>query len=136
MNAAHPNDELKKDLGAALGARRDLGDDYESALVDSFLAKVDAKIDSQVERQVRRGLAEQAVDRHRRPGRRGWRGDALPYVSLVLAVPLSGIGAGSAGLTGLVVSWIGIVAVNAAHAWSPHLSGRRRDGSDGSDWEK
>ncbi|MBW8737767.1 MAG: hypothetical protein JF621_11755, partial [Streptomyces turgidiscabies] len=37
---AHDAD-LKKELSATLHARRELGSEYESALVDSFLEKVD-----------------------------------------------------------------------------------------------
>ncbi|GAA3099479.1 hypothetical protein GCM10020254_51160 [Streptomyces goshikiensis] len=40
-------------------------------------------------------------------------------VTLVLAVPLSAIGAAQARLSGLVVVWAGIVAVNLIHARSP-----------------
>ncbi|MFC9084487.1 hypothetical protein ACFTY7_48180, partial [Streptomyces sp. NPDC057062] len=53
--------ELKKELHASLQARRELGEDYESALVDSFLEKVDQRIDGAVERRVRRQLAEQRL---------------------------------------------------------------------------
>src|SRR6201999_1211249 len=53
--------ELKKELNATLQARRELGDEYESALVDSFMEKVDQRIDGAVERRVRRQLAEQQM---------------------------------------------------------------------------
>ncbi|MFE2632181.1 hypothetical protein ACFXDP_30285, partial [Streptomyces sp. NPDC059374] len=47
MDAQGP--ELKKELDATLQARRELGEEYESALVDSFLEKVDQRIDGAVE---------------------------------------------------------------------------------------
>src|SRR5690606_33802636 len=50
--------DLKKELNATLQARRELGEEYESALVDAFLEKVDQRIDGAVERRVRRQLAE------------------------------------------------------------------------------
>ena len=53
--------ELKKELDATLQARRELGEEYESALVDSFLEKVDQRIDGAVERRLRRQLAEQQM---------------------------------------------------------------------------
>ena len=53
--------ELKKELNATLHARRELGEEYESALVDSFLEKVDQRIDTAVERRVRRQMAEQQM---------------------------------------------------------------------------
>jgi hypothetical protein len=59
MDARDP--ELKKELNATLQARRELGEEYESALVDSFLEKVDQRIDGAVDRRLRRQLAEQQM---------------------------------------------------------------------------
>ncbi|MFC9459480.1 hypothetical protein ACFT16_27715, partial [Streptomyces sp. NPDC056983] len=53
--------ELKKELDATLHARRELGEEYESALVDSFLDKVEQRLDGAVDRRVRRQLAEQQM---------------------------------------------------------------------------
>ncbi len=135
--------ELKKELAATLNARRDLGEDYESALVDSFLEKVDQRIDSVVDRRVRRQVAEQqmVVARgSRSPDRSSdtW-GERYGFgvVSLVAAIPLSGIGGGVAELPGLFVTWAGIVGVNVAWALrnSPTL-GRRRGAKGESEWEE
>jgi hypothetical protein len=135
--------ELKKELDATLHARRELGEEYESALVDSFLAKVDQRIDGAVERRVRRQLAEQqmVVARgSRSPKATDSWGERFGFgiVSLVLAIPLSAIGGGVARLPGLLVAWAGIVGVNAFQAVraNPGLFGGRRRGSprDG-DWE-
>ncbi|MEU2287402.1 hypothetical protein ABZ614_36770 [Streptomyces sp. NPDC013178] len=135
--------ELKKELNATLQARRELGEEYESALVDSFLEKVDQRIDGTVERRVRRQFAEQqmVVARDARSPRAtdSW-GERFGFgiVSLVLAVPLSAIGVGVAGLPGLIVSWVGIVGVNAVQAarTNPSLfGGRRHRSSQGGDWE-
>lgn len=137
--------ELKKDLEATLRARRDLGDEYESALIDSFLEKVDQRIDGAVERRLRRQTAElqMAAARDARAPRPtdSW-GERFGFgiVSLVLAVPLSAIGGGVAGLPGLLVAWTGIVGVNAVQAarTTPGLFGshHRRRRKDGSDWEE
>lgn len=113
--------ELKKELDATLQARRELGEEYESALVDSFLEKVDQRIDGAVERRLRRQLAEQqmasARDARSPKATDSW-GERFGFgiVSLVLAIPLSGIGAGAAGLSGLLVAWAGIVGVNVVQA--------------------
>ncbi|QES48587.1 hypothetical protein DEJ50_12895 [Streptomyces venezuelae] len=117
--------ELKKELDATLKARRDLGPEYEAALVDSFVEKVDT--------QVRRRLAEQRLS-----AERGGRAPAAPadgnfaerfgfaIITLVLAIPLSAIGAAHAGLDGLLVSWAGIVGVNFVHTARPGRFRRRR----------
>jgi hypothetical protein len=125
--------ELKKELNATLQARRELGDEYESALVDSFLEKVDQRIDGAVERRVRRQMAEtqMVVARGSRSPRAtdSW-GERFGFgiVSMVLAIPLSAIGGGIAHLPGLLVAWGGIVGVNAVQAarTNPELFGRRR----------
>ncbi|MFE9679611.1 hypothetical protein ACFYO5_36820 [Streptomyces sp. NPDC006259] len=134
--------ELKKELDATLHARRELGDEYESALVDSFLEKVDQRIDGAVERRVRRQFAEQQMVSARGSRSSGatdsW-GERFGFgiVSLVLAIPLSAIGAGVAHLPGLIVSWVGIVGINVVQAAriNPGLFGRRGGSAPNSDWE-
>lgn len=133
--------ELKKELNASLQARRELGEEYESALVDSFLEKVDERIDGAVDRRVRRQLAERqlTVARDARSPRvtDSW-GERFGFgiVSLVLAVPLSAIGGGVGNLPGLLVTWLGIVGVNVVQAvrTNPGLFGRREAAKDG-DWD-
>ncbi|GHB40797.1 hypothetical protein GCM10010331_30120 [Streptomyces xanthochromogenes] len=131
--------ELKKELDATLHARRELGPDYEPALVESFLEKVEQRVDASVDRRVRRQLAEQqiVVARGGRPARSGSDshfGERFGFalISLVLAVPLSAIGGVNGGFDGLVVTWLGIVGVNAVHAahrW-PWLKHRRSGAED------
>lgn len=140
MDARDP--ELKKELNATLQARRELGEEYESALVDSFLEKVDQRIDGAVDRRLRRQLAEQQMVTARgarSPKSTDSFGDRFGFgiVSLVLAIPLSAIGGGVAHLPGLLVSWVGIVGVNAFQAARTHpdLFRRRRPASQDSDWE-
>ncbi|MEU0410263.1 hypothetical protein ABZ307_20920 [Streptomyces griseorubiginosus] len=133
--------ELKKELNATLQARRELGEEYESALVDSFLEKVDQRIDGAVDRRLRRQLAEQQMvtargARNPKPTDSFGERFGFGIVSLVLAVPLSAIGGGIAHLPGLLTAWAGIVGVNAFQAakTNPDLfRGRRR--KEKSDWE-
>lgn len=113
----------REDLQAALGARRELGPEYEDAVLDSFLERVDKSIEARVDARV----AERAGDRGqlaRRPSQRGTdSGLVLGIVSLCTGIPITAI-AGAEGLAGVVVAWSGIGVVNLAHAW-----GRRRAGS-------
>ncbi|MEU3979730.1 hypothetical protein AB0F77_06400 [Streptomyces sp. NPDC026672] len=141
MDARDP--DLKKELDATLRARGELGEEYESALVDSFLEKIDRRIDGAVERRLRRTLAEQRMEVARGPRSSGptdsW-GERFGFaiVSLVLAVPLSAIGGGIGHLPGLLVTWVGIVGVNVVQAarTNPGLFGRRRGRSpESSGWE-
>ncbi|MFJ4854779.1 hypothetical protein [Streptomyces sp. NPDC088730] len=122
--------ELKKELSATLQARNELGTEYESALVESFLEKVEQRLDGTLDRRVRRHLAEQQVRGARSPERAssGHFGEQYGFaiVSLILAVPLSAIGVVNAGFQGLVVTWLGIVGVNAFQASRGGRPFRRR----------
>ncbi|MEJ8657753.1 MULTISPECIES: hypothetical protein [Streptomyces] len=132
--------ELTKELDATLHARRELGAEYEPALIESFLEKVEQRMDATVDRRVRRHLAEQrmTVARGARPGRSAENfGErfGLGIITLVLAIPLSAIGAVNAGIEGLFVTWAGIVGVNAVYAFRGRgLLGRREKAE--SDWEE
>ncbi|SDL18879.1 hypothetical protein [Streptomyces indicus] len=133
--------ELKKELQATLHTRRELGEDYEPALVESFLEKVETRLDATVDRRMRRLMAEQqmAVAREARTPRGpvdAW-GERFGFaiVSLILAIPLSAIAAVNADLPGLIVAWLGIVGVNAVHALHKLPGfGRGQRGRE-SDWE-
>ncbi|MFJ3516246.1 MULTISPECIES: hypothetical protein [unclassified Streptomyces] len=109
--------ELKKEFDATMDARRELGPEYEAALVDSFVEKVDT--------QVRRRLAEERLAAARGDGRApstvagdGNFGERFGFaiITLVLAIPLSAIAAAHARLPGLIVAWAGIAGVNFLHA--------------------
>ncbi|MFE1828933.1 hypothetical protein [Streptomyces yangpuensis] len=107
--------ELKKELDATLKARRELGPEYEAALVESFVEKVDT--------QVRRRLAEERLAAARGEGPYAGPADGnfgerfgFAIITLVLAVPLSAIAATQAGFKGLVVAWAGIAGVSFIHA--------------------
>ncbi|MBF8172196.1 MULTISPECIES: hypothetical protein [Streptomyces] len=134
--------DLKKELDATLQTRRELGEEYESALVDSFLEKVDQRIDGTVERRVRRQFAEQQMTAARdgrspRPVDSFGERFGFGIVSLVLAVPLSAIGGGVGHLPGLLVTWAGIVGVNVVQAarTNPGLFGRRHRAEKDDAWE-
>ncbi|MGW7490195.1 hypothetical protein [Streptomyces sp. NPDC054786] len=135
--ATHDPD-LRKELDATLQTRKELGPEYESELLESFLEKLDRSVDQRVRRQ----LAEQQVQvargaRPPRPGGGGkdvWERFGLAALSLVLAVPLSAIAATQAGQPGLLMCWAGIVGVNAVYHRGPHkLLRSRTDRGDGAE---
>jgi hypothetical protein len=143
--------ELKKELAATIQVRKDLGEEYESALVDSFMEKIDQRLDSHVERRVRRELAQHQTSFARAgrqvapgpgPGGGGGRFAArygMAGFSLIFAIPLSAIGAANAGLAGLLVTWTGIVGVNVAQSVGAFVAernlDRRRHPKDDDAWE-
>lgn len=111
----------KEELEAALAARRELGRDYEPALVESFVDKIEQTIQARVDQQVeRRTSAVQRVD-----AGASVRQFVLGLVSMGTGVPITLFAAGVASggdsgtsVPGIAVAWLGIVGVNAAHAWS------------------
>ena len=142
MDARDP--ELKRELDATLQARSELGPEYETALVDSFLEKVEQRLDGTLDRRVRRHLAEQQMVVARgsvqpaSPGANFGERFGFGIISMVLAVPLSAIGVVNAGLEGLIVAWGGIVAVNAVHAargWPRFRNGDHGVRAQSSEWK-
>ncbi|RBM08982.1 hypothetical protein [Streptomyces sp. PT12] len=134
--------DLKRDLEAAVQTRKELGETYETELVESFLEKVEQHIDSTVDKRVRRQLAEQQMV-IARGGRSPAAGDegggpgpafGLAALSLVLAIPLSAIAAVQTGLAGLLICWGGIVGVNACYAGRDVLR-RGLGGGDREGWD-
>jgi hypothetical protein len=97
-----PRDELS----AAVEARRELGQELEPHVIDGFLERVGKAIDERVDQRLKKAAPD-----HGDKGRIG-----LAFISLLFGIPLTGIGAGTTGLAGLLVVWAGIVLVNFAYA--------------------
>ncbi|MBB5939138.1 hypothetical protein [Streptomyces zagrosensis] len=145
MDARDP--ELKKELDATLQTCKELGSEYESELVDSFMEKVEQRFNDTADRHVRRQLAEQQMSAARgvRPPAGSSAADATGIglgerfgfvaVSLVLAIPLSAIGVANEGLAGLLVAWGGIFGVNAVHALGGFGFLRRDRSKSKSEWD-
>ena len=100
----------REDVASAVGARQELGEDLEPAVVDAFLDKVEAAIEE-------RTKAERAkvVRKHAYYDNSGQR-LALAIVSLGTGIPITAIAAEQGGVLGIVVAWAGIVGVNVANA--------------------
>jgi hypothetical protein len=98
------------EIRAAAETHRELPPEYQAAVIDSFLAKVDQEIDARVD-------ARMASHGH---GRSRPRTPALfVLATMVAGIPLSAIavaaGQHPAGFWGLVVVWIAIVAIDMAY---------------------
>ncbi|MGW0228987.1 hypothetical protein ACWDWO_11790 [Actinopolymorpha singaporensis] len=101
----------RDDAEAALHARKELGGDFEPAVVDSFVERIDAAIEARVAQEVKRATASAPA-----PRKDDGHALALAIVSLGVAIPLSGLAAHEAGPRGLLLAWIGIVLVNLTFA--------------------
>ena len=103
----------RDDVTSAVGARHELGEDLEPAVVDAFLDKVERAIDAQVEAKVaesRKGRRSSGLDQGQRL--------ALSIVSLGTGIPITAIAAEEGGAVGILIVWLGIVGVNVAQRFS------------------
>lgn len=99
---------MRRDLAAAVEARRELGPAYEDELVQAFCDRVDQTI---------RARTETALDRASAGGAEDTRQFVLGLVSLGTGVPITAIASSNGGTAATVVAWAGIVGVNAAYSW-------------------
>lgn len=93
----------RSELEAAIEARRELGQEMEPHVIDSFVERIERRLGEHRRTDVSR----------RDRGREG--SFVLAVISLVFAIPITAIAVTQAGLIGLIVVWIGIVAVNAVY---------------------
>ncbi len=112
-------DELEhQDYEALLATRGELGPSYDAALVESFADRMEKEIQRRVAATSGgRSMTQRAAEAA------GKRQLTLGIVSLGAGIPITAISAGIAHLPGLGVAWLGIAAVNVAHA----LQNRPRD---------
>ena len=104
----------REDVASTIGARRELGEELEPAVVDAFLDRIERAIDAQAEAKV-------AESRRRSLGGGGMDSDkrlALAIVSLGTGIPITAIAAEQGGVLGILIAWLGIVGVNVAQRFS------------------
>jgi hypothetical protein len=117
-----PDEETRREVQAAMAARRELGLEYEEAIAAGLLDRVNqlalmrsAEVRREAERRDEVAEAEKQSRTHR---------FVLGIISLGVGVPITAISANvvEPGIVGLVISWAGIVGVNVAAA----IGARRR----------
>jgi hypothetical protein len=111
-----------EELRAAAEIHRELGPDYQSAVIESFLDRVGQEIDARVDARVAAGLGTSGPPaglRSARPPRHS-QPAVIALGSMVLGIPLSAVSAAAgthpAGFWGLLVVWAAIAAINIAYA--------------------
>lgn len=132
-----PEDLDRPDVEALLATRRELGDAYDQALVDSFAERIERAVQARVAQQTGHNPSPPerlpivpnalAVERERAARAASSRQFALGIASCVAGIPISAItatGGADGSATKLAIAWIGIVGVNVAHA----IAGRRNHG--------
>ena len=99
----------RDDALAALSARRELGDDFEPAVVDAFVERVERGIDARIDARLAEAKRERGTD---------MTTVMVAVGSLGCAIPLTAITASLVGVAGVLVVWVAILAINLAHARS------------------
>ena len=116
MSESARNDETRREVEAALAARRQLGFEYEEAIAAGLLDRVNQLAlmrASEMRREAER--VDQATKAEREVRRQRY---LLGIVSLGAGVPITAISALNVdpSLLGVLVSWAGIVGVTVAAA--------------------
>ncbi|HEY8476990.1 MAG TPA: hypothetical protein VIN09_09015 [Chloroflexota bacterium] len=96
--------DVRAELQAAVGARRELGPEMEEAIVSAFLDRVGRAIDARVEAR----LAELQQQQRKQQGGRTGR----LTISLIMAVPITAISGSIAGIEGMALTWAAIFLLN------------------------
>src|SRR5450759_3497409 len=109
----------RDEIRAAAETHRELGPDYEAAVIDSFLDKVGKEIDARVDSRL--AAPRQAYQARQARPPRAYSPLALAIPSIAMGIPLTAIalavGSPSAGFAELLVIWIAITAINLAYAF-------------------
>ena len=122
MSESARNEETRREVEAALAARRELGIEYEEAIAAGLLDRVNqlalmraSEMRREAERVDQMAELEKTSRTHR---------FVLGIISLGAGIPITAISATNVepGLLGVLVSWAGIVGVNVAAG----LNSRRR----------
>jgi hypothetical protein len=109
--------ELRRDVEAALAARRELGVEYEDQIAAGLAERIDELVAIRLA-DSRADVSERQLDREDERSSRTQR-FVLGIISLGAGIPVTAISATNTepGLFGVAVSWAGIVGVNLAAAW-------------------
>jgi hypothetical protein len=126
------------EIRAAAETHHELGPEYQSAVIESFLDKVGREIDARVDARLNGtrapypGPSMQPMPMGQPPAvRQGRSGSpfALAIVSLIAGIPLTGIALGATtpekAPLALFLVWLGIAVINIAYAVSSRRSSGR-----------
>ena len=105
-------DLLREDFAATLAARRELGEESDRELVDSFLDRVEPESDARVDARLAR------LERAPAPRSGGGPSVLLALGSMGIGIGVTGAANGMAhgGALVAIIAWIAIAAINVAHA--------------------
>ncbi len=103
----------RHDIEALLATRQELGPTYDAALVESFADRIERALDEKVGSTVDDRRHREQLERRQQTFQ-----FVLGAASMVAAIPISIVLGVTGNFLALLVAWLGIVAVNIAHASS------------------
>ena len=125
MTARDPDLRVGLDLAAAIAARRDLGPEFEEAIAEGLVERIEGLMDSRAEsRGSALDVVHASVELEKKYISHRY---VVALASLGVGIPITAVSAEGLGLLGTLVAWTGIVGVNVAHALGRP---RRRTSSD------
>ncbi len=111
---------------AAAEVHRELGPEYDKAVVESFLERLGPEIDARVDARVSQVAREVGAG----AGQPSTPSMKLAITSMALGIPLTAIVATSGdhpvGLVGVLIIWLAIAIINVAYAISSRPPGLHR----------
>ena len=122
------NSRRDEEIGASVGAHRDLGSEYDDAIAAGLVERIGAEVDRRVDERISRyrSTGQPVADgagswdaRHRpvaRPGSHvSWQQTILAFASMVIGAITSGVILGhEEGTWPILVIWFAIVVINMA----------------------
>jgi AcrR family transcriptional regulator len=102
-----------EEIRASAEIHRELGPEYQEAVIESFIERVGREIDARVDSRLAAAQQNPVRPVHQP------RTMALAITSIALGIPLSGIALGlgsGAQLSGLAIIWVAIAVINVAYA--------------------
>ncbi len=114
-----------RELRAAAETHKELGPEYQDAVLDSFVDRVGREIDARVDARLAQAAAQPlAAQRMAAPPAprppRPWGAMALALGSIALGIPVTALvvaaGDHPVGFWGLLVVWVAIASINWAYA--------------------
>jgi hypothetical protein len=107
--------ETRRDVEAALAARRELGPEYGDQVAEGLADRVEQLVAYRTaELRHTTGRESGSVDLERTAMKQRF---VTTIVSLGAGIPITAIAVGAGGLRETAICWLGIVGVNAAQAW-------------------
>jgi hypothetical protein len=112
------------EIRASAEIHRELGPEYDQAVVGAFLDRVNKEIDARVDAR----LAEERRAQQPAPQSAPKGAFALAICSMAFGIPITAIvinGRASVGIGGVFIVWLAIAVINVAYALSSRPGPRR-----------